>query len=114
MLDALSDVSVTLILFTIGLKLRLRGPCGPTSGLGPVCTLDGTVVTFGLKLSKPLRDRRPLRDLARARTATGSSDGNGKIAAFQGEDSSESFSLVLFAFGLSLLCVAGFGFKVFG
>ena len=47
-LDTISNIGVTLMLFTIGLKLRLRGLLRPEIWAGTSLHIAGTVVTFGL------------------------------------------------------------------
>jgi glutathione-regulated potassium-efflux system ancillary protein KefC len=47
-LDTISNLGVTLMLFTIGLKLRLRGLLRPEIWAGTSLHIAGTVVTFGL------------------------------------------------------------------
>ena len=47
-LDTISNLGVTLMLFTIGLKLRLRGLLRPEVWAGTSLHIGGTVVTFGL------------------------------------------------------------------
>ena len=44
----ISNIGVTLMLFTIGLKLRLRGLLRPEIWAGTLLHIAGTVVTFGL------------------------------------------------------------------
>jgi glutathione-regulated potassium-efflux system ancillary protein KefC len=47
-LDTISNLGVTLMLFTIGLKLRLRGLLHPEIWAGTSLHIAGTVVSFGL------------------------------------------------------------------
>jgi glutathione-regulated potassium-efflux system ancillary protein KefC len=47
-LDTISNLGITLMLFTIGLKLRLRGLLRPEIWAGTSMHIAGTVVTFGL------------------------------------------------------------------
>jgi glutathione-regulated potassium-efflux system ancillary protein KefC len=47
-LDTIANLGVTLMLFTIGLKLRLRGLLRPEIWAGTSLHIAGTVVTFGL------------------------------------------------------------------
>ena len=47
-LDTIANLGVTLMLFTIGLKLRLRGLLRPEIWGGTCLHIAGTVVTFGL------------------------------------------------------------------
>jgi glutathione-regulated potassium-efflux system ancillary protein KefC len=47
-LDTISNLGITLMLFTIGLKLRLRGLLRPEIWAGTSMHIGGTVVTFGL------------------------------------------------------------------